>query len=225
MKRFFSYGLAALALALLAGCAAQRNFNSKVTVFSDWPGSAGAGSYTFTRSAEQDKSLEHKTYEAAVREVLASKGFTESSGTSGAQFKVALSYQVSPSGKGEVLVEDPYYGPWGPYWYPRIGLGYRGRHWGGFASFPLYHYAYSYPLYIRELKIEISDAATDAKRYEATARNDSRYSNITQAVPYLARAALDGFPQGNGTTRIVQIPVPEAVPAATTPPSAESKKN
>jgi Domain of unknown function (DUF4136) len=221
-KRLLAYAAAATAVLILTGCATQRNFQSQVKVFSDWPsGDAVAKSYSFARTPEQDKSLEHKSYETAVREVLASKGFSESAGSSGTAYKVALSYGVNPSNTREVLVDDPYYGAYGsygwPYWRPHVGLGFGGRRWGGFASFPLVYRGYEVPIYQRELKIEISDAASGSKRYEATARNESRYDSITKAVPYLARAALDGFPQSNGSERVVLIPVPEPVAASKTP--------
>jgi Domain of unknown function (DUF4136) len=208
MKRWISYVVAAAAVALMAGCSTVRTFPSQVTVFSDWPGDA-AKSYTFARSPEQEKSLEHKSYESAVREVLASKGFNEVAGTSGAKYKVALSYGVNQDKNlRQVYVDDPYY-PWGP-WRPYVGLGFYGRRWGAWGSFPLVYNSYEYPLYTRELKIDISDVASGAKRYEATARNDSRHDTLISAVPYLARAALDGFPQANGSVRVVRIPVPEA---------------
>jgi Domain of unknown function (DUF4136) len=210
MKRWISYFVAATALALMAGCSTVRTFPSQVTVFSDWPGDT-AKSYVFTRSAEQDKSLEHKTYEGAVREVLASKGFNEVAGKSGAKYAVALSYGVNQDKNlRQITVEDSSYPYWGgPYWRPYFGLGFRSRHWGGFASFPIVYQGYETPIFSRELKIDISELATGAKRYEATARNDSRYDSLTGALPYLARAALDGFPQANGSVRVVRIPVPE----------------
>ncbi len=209
MKRWMSYFVAATAVALMAGCSTVRTFPSQVTVFSDWPGDT-TKSYTFTRNPEQEKSLEHKTYEGAVREVLASKGFNEVAGTSGAKYTVALSYGVNQDKNlRQVQIEDAGYPYWGPYWRPYFGLGFHSRHWGAFGSFPIVYQGYETPIFSRELKIDISEAGTGAKRYEATARNDSRYDTLTAALPYLARAALDGFPQANGSVRVVRIPVPE----------------
>lgn len=224
MKRLMTYLLTSIAIALLAGCSTVRMFPSEVKVFSDWPATAATGStasYSFTRTAEQEGSLEHKSYEAAVREVLASKGFNEVTGT--AQYKVALTYgSKQDKTLREVYYEDPfYYGA--PFLRPHMGFGYWGRHWGAWGSVPLYtsvRYGAEFPIYNRELKIDISDAATGAKRYEATARNDSRYDGLTLAMPYLARAALDGFPQANGTVRRVDIPVPNEEPKAQAKPAA-----
>jgi hypothetical protein len=154
----------------------------------------------------------------------------EAGGPSGTQLKVAISYGVTQDKNvREVYYGDPY--PW-PF-YPYVGFGYRTRHWGAWGSSgfwpygPVVYRGYEVPWFSRELKIEISDAATGAKRYEATARNDSHYDTITKAVPYLARAALDGFPQANGSVRVVQIPVPElvkeAAPAPAQPASAPAK--
>jgi hypothetical protein len=207
LRRVFYLAAVAVLLVLFGGCSALYSFPSQVTVFSDWD-TATPKTYTFSRSEPQAQSLEHKTYEAAVREVLAAKGFTEASDTRSAKLKVALSYSITPDKtRRDLYIDDPWwpYGAWG--W----GWGYWGPRWGFYGSYwPHRARAVETPWFVRELRVDISDAASGAKRYEVTARNDTRSDQLAPAIPYLARAALDSFPQTNGSTRTVSVPIPES---------------
>jgi hypothetical protein len=209
LKRPFYIAIATVLLGLLGGCSTLYSFPSQVTVFSDWD-AAAPKTYTFSRSESQAQSLEHKTYEAAVREVLAAKGFTEAGDARSAKLKVALSYSITPDKtRRDFYIDDPWwpYGAWGWGW----GWGYWGPRWGFYGSYwPHRARAVETPWFVRELRIDISDAASGAKRYEVTAKNDTRSDQLAPAIPYLARAALDSFPQTNGSTRTVSVPIPES---------------
>ncbi len=181
---------------LLAGCAAP-SMPSQVTVFSEWLDGNAPRSYRFVRTPEQDKSLEHKAYEQAVREALSARGFTEAGAD--ARYTVAISYSIAEDKRlRELYVEEPWLG------LSRYGWGWSSSRWsvGGAV-------AVERPWYTRMLRIDISDAQTGAKRYEVTARNDTLSNALAPAVPLLARAALADFPQGNGTVKIVRVPAPE----------------
>jgi hypothetical protein len=207
-RRIAAFG-AACALALLAGCSTIQEFPAKVTVFSEWK-PLSPMSYQFVRTEQQQQSLEHKTYEQAVREVLASKGFVEAEpgARTAAKYKVALSYGVIEE---QPLREIYYDDPWWPAWRANLWVG-RGFYSPYYYPYPwavggTWARAYDVPRYARELRIDISDAASGAKLYEATARNESFSSTLAPAVPYLARAVMEEFPQANGSTRMVKLPV------------------
>jgi hypothetical protein len=202
MKRLlFSTALwsaALLGAALLGGCGTLNTFPSTVSVFSEWDaGGQAAKTFAFVRSAAQQNSLEHKTYEQSVRSALLAKGFTESE--TGARYKVAINYAVSEDKiRRELYAEGPWGGGLG--W----GLGFSGSRFGfGFNRFV------ELPWYSRELRVDISDAASGAKRYEARAVNDSQSKEIAPAMPYLAQAALSEFPQASGSSKVVRVPIAE----------------
>ncbi|MDE2047106.1 MAG: DUF4136 domain-containing protein [Betaproteobacteria bacterium] len=185
--------LAPLALLLLGGCSTLNVFPAKVTAFSAWKPLTPM-TYAFDRTPAQAKSLEDQTYEADVRQALATRGFVETADAP--KYKVAIRYGVTdPRVTREYYVDGAF-----PSWW---GGGYWGPYWNGFYTAR----QYEQPWYTRELRIDITEAATGQKLYEATARNDSMSRQLAPAIPYLARALVDEFPQGNGTTRSVNVPL------------------
>jgi hypothetical protein len=64
------------------------------------------------------------------------------------------------------------------------------------------------PWYTRELRIDISDAASGAKKYETKAINDSNHNALAPAISFMAEAALADFPSANGSTRVVRVTLP-----------------
>jgi hypothetical protein len=188
-----------LSAAVLGGCATMSSFPSTVTAFSEWNAST-AKSFSFTRSAEQAQSLEHKTYEDALRKVLLEKGFTEVTADT-ASLRVAFSYSISEDkGRRDIYIEGPWYSGW------NIGLGF---HRGGSGLSFANNRWVELPWYQRELKVDISDARSGAKRYEIRATNDTQHKTLAPAIAYLAQAALSEFPLANGTSKVVRIPVIE----------------
>ena len=195
MKRILSC-LVLCGAALLSACGTLNSFPSSVSVFSEWD-AAAAKTFSLTRSPAQQNSLEHKAYEQAVRSALLAKGFTEND--TGARYKVAINYSVSEDKVRRELYAE---GPWGGGLGWGVGIG--GSRFGfGFNRFV------ELPWYSRKLRLDISDAATGAKRYEARAVNDSQSNQIAPAMPYLAQAALDEFPRATGSVKVVRVPIVE----------------
>ena len=209
---------------MVGGCAIPQHFSSEVKVFSDLtqplisPTTSGSPatpvsrdkSFRFAPLLDQAQSLEYKSYENAVRKVLLTKGFSENVNTS--TYKIALTYSVSLDKTPAVAyLANPYND--GVFWRPNMNVGYLGSRWGLMGQFPLgwfhsrSHAVVTTPLFNRELKLDITDAATNVKRYEVTARNQSSQEILLTAIPYLAEAALDGFPQTTNSIKIVNIPI------------------
>lgn len=195
--RRLGIGLGALAL---AACAST--VGSELTVFHDWPASAGDRSFRLVRSEGQADSLAHANFERIVRAELIAAGFRE---TPDPRFEVGFHY-----GSREYFIRSAgYYPP--PFFTPYVGFGYGGPH--SFLSFsaPLSWWAYDRDerRYERRLSLTIRDLASQPPRrvYEATAINTGFTPDMTSALPYMVRALLADFPGQSGSTRWIDIPV------------------
>jgi hypothetical protein len=189
--------LAALT-ALLSGCTSY--VTTQVTAFSDWRGNDASRTYAFTRSAQQQNSLEQSTYELLVANELASHGFMQVDEQQ-ARYLVGLAYG---SRTDTVSVTEPvfYSSPWpGPYWGRPLDP------WGPFGPFPPAYVSQVYPVFTHSLGIRITERATGKEVYVVMARNAGDEPSLVHAMPYLTRSALADFPLGNGAVRTVRIPV------------------
>lgn len=193
----------ALAALWLAGCTSY--VQTRVTAFSDWSGSDATRTYAFTRTPEQQNSIEQATYEVLVANELARNAFKQAPEAS-AHYEVALAYSV----RGDMMtVRQPvYYDPWPMYGY--YGRPYWGP-WGGFGPYgpwgPTGYVDQSYPVFIHALQIRMTDRATGREVYKVSAVNSTGDASLFNAMPYLARSALADFPLGNGTVRTVTLPL------------------
>ena len=95
---------------------------------------------------------------------------------------------------------------WGPYgrgWYGpgwrRGGYGYGG--WG---------YGFDDSVYLREVAVLIRDRRSSEPLYESRATCEGYTSNAPVALPAMFRAALSGFPVGDGQKRRVSVDPPPA---------------
>ncbi|SAL13491.1 lipoprotein [Caballeronia sordidicola] len=201
-------GAARLALiagfALLSGCTTY--VHTQVAAFSDWSGTDATRTYAFARSAEQQNSIEQKTYEALVANELATHAFRQVPDAD-ANYRVELSYSI----RGDMItVRQPvYYDPWPMYggWYGRpYGWGGYGA-WGGWDMGPAGYVDQSYPVFVHALQIRMTDRASGREVYKVSASNSGGESSLLRAMPYLIRSALADFPLGNGTVRTVKIPL------------------
>jgi hypothetical protein len=190
--------------ALLGGCTTY--VQTQVSAFSDWSGSDVTRTYAFARSAEQQNSIEQKTYEALVAGELTAHSFRQVEDAS-ANYRVELSYSI----RGDfVTVRQPvYYDPWPMYggWYGRpYGWGGYGA-WGGSDMGPAGYVDQSYPVFVHALQIRLTERASGREVYKVSASNSGGESSLVRAMPYLIRSALTDFPLGNGTVRTVKIPL------------------
>lgn len=203
----------------LSGCTTY--VTTQVTAFSEWSGSDATRTYAFSRTPQQQNSIEQATYEQLVAGELSTDSFKQvPSGQ--AHYLVALEY----SSRGDtVTVSQPVYyaNPWpGPFWRPIDP-------WGPFGPFPAGYVSQSYPVYTHTLGIRMTERASGKEVYNVTARNTDEEPSLVRAMPYLVRSALADFPLGNGVVRTIRIPVDKHGGAsnevAVTPPSASSSAN
>jgi len=213
----------AAATVLLTGCTTY--VSSQVTAFSNWSGSDATRTYAFTRTSEQQNSIEQATYEQLVANELESYAFRQVPSAQ-AHYLVGLTYSIHGD---TVTVSQPvFYGnPWaGPYWRP-MGP------WGPFGPFPPDYVTQTYPVFTHQLAIRITERSSGKEVYNVTARNTDEESSLVRAMPYLVRSALADFPLGNGTVRTVRVrydkhaagltnEVPVTQPAAGAPVGASS---
>lgn len=192
--------MAALCLALLAGCATP-TVTARVTSFQRWPQGVEGQRYAFAAVPEvQARNLEYQSYQDTVRAGLGRTGLVEAAPGQPARFTVSFSYGTAPT---QVLVSrpvDPFYGPgfYGPGW--RRGWGW-GGYWGpGWVDVPV-------TVYRNTLSLEIHDTSQGgAEVYRSTAYTLSNREDMVSAMPYLVRAIFDDFPGNNGAEREVEYP-------------------
>lgn len=190
--------------ALLSGCTTY--VHTQVAAFSDWSGTDATRTYAFARSAEQQNSIEQKTYEALVANEPATHSFRQVPDAD-ANYRVELSYSI----RGDMItVRQPvYYDPWPMYggWYGRpYGWGGYGA-WGGWDMGPAGYVDQNYPVFVHALQIRMTARASGREVYKVSASNSGGESSLLRAMPYLIRSALADFPLGNGTVRTVKIPL------------------
>lgn len=202
-----------VALAMLAGCSTTPTVRSEVTSFHESPPDFSAGSFTFTRTAEQDNNLEHRSYEALVSEQLQRLGFKEASPPQPAAFKVAMEYSIQ--GRDVRVVEPvytaPYYGPgWGPYFGPRW------RYPGFYSPFydpfydpywygPVQMMDHSYVLYTRQLRITIARTADSRQVFNVKVVSQGTNGSLPAVMPYLVQSAFTDFPGPSGVPRRIDL--------------------
>lgn len=192
-------GLAALA-AVASGCATP--LRGQLTAFHEWPIDAPR-SYRFVRTPPQRDSLEHATWENALRPELARAGFGESASP---RFEIGFEYRIDRHLSRVTELQptlQPYlwFGSFGPH----AGFGFGGPWpWWG----PTYYPVTSDRLwYEYRLRIEISDLAAKPPQrvYEGTAVSAGYVPEPGEVLPLLARAIMGDFPGPSGVTRTVEI--------------------
>ncbi|HEY4298315.1 MAG TPA: DUF4136 domain-containing protein [Paraburkholderia sp.] len=191
----FAATLLTACAALLSGCTTY--VTSEVIAFSTWRGDDAARTYAFTRSAEQQNSIEQATYEQFVANELAMHAFRLVDEPH-ARYLVTLAYG---SRTDQVLVPQPVaFNPWpGPYW-----GGFNP--WGPWGPFPPAFVNQTMPLYSHVLGIRITERDGGREVYNVTARTSGDEPSLVRAMPYLVRSALADFPMENGAVRTVRLP-------------------
>lgn len=215
--------LAAAAAALLAGCAGVPTMQGEVTRFHRWT-AAEPLTFAFRREAAQVDSLEHRSYEALVRERLRALGFVEAE-AAGARYRVGFDYGATPV-PFRVVEYWPAWG-WGPFgaWPgPLPHYRYRGVDpWFGVPPMPITRDTTVFRHVLRvDLFDERAPAPSERKVFESSAVAFAATESMPRLMPGLVAAALSDFPGESGTSRTVTVPlaVPGAVPAG--PPPASS---
>ncbi|WP_336886344.1 MULTISPECIES: DUF4136 domain-containing protein [Mycetohabitans] len=201
-----------LAMLVLSGCASY--VTSDVIAFNAWSTSASDRDRTFAfkRDAQQQNSIEQRTYEAQLADELSHYNFRQVAPAS-AHYNVELAYGTHA---GSIVVQQPIYtDPWWPGW-GRFGP------WGPFGMMPTYVDT-ALPVFMQRLTIRITERASGKERYKVTATTPTARQALPLAMPYLIRSALADFPLQNGTTRQVRLPAQLHGQAAGDAPSSNEK--
>jgi len=202
----------------LAGCTAM--VSTRVTRFQAWPADAAGATFAFApHAADQGKELEQSTYQAYVREELEQLGLRAAPAGQAGRFLVEVDAEGS---QRTVRSLQPVYQNYRVFIPPRPGPG--GTMTPGYWSADMAGGQYlgdrevARTLQVSRLRVQLRDRsakdAAAASVYEATAVYEGGMENLPDLVPYLAKAAFDGFPGRNGETRELRYeraPQPAAV--------------
>ena len=192
-------GLRALCLGVLlagllglSGCASVRLIDSWVHTSADAALVPGA-TYRFERLPSQRGNVQIGALEQQAQAALQELGFRRDD--------VSARYSLLVEAGAQAFQVDELGRPW-PQGSVRgsLMLG-SGAHsaWGmGMRWPPPTRYQY-------ELRLLLRDLGTGQVVYETTARHESPWSDASQILPMMVRAALDGFPQPPAPVRRVRM--------------------
>jgi hypothetical protein len=211
LRRGFLLALLILS-ALVSGCATK--IRSEVTSFHQWPDNMSSRSFSFVHQDDEAKSLERQSYENLLRTELLKLGLVEQTTGAVAQLAVRLDYRITGRDVRviETVLVDPWYGtPWygpgfyNPYWgWHGYGPPYYGPMW---PSMPVAReQSRRYSIFQRELRIRISDYASEKTWFEVTAKSEGEQGNLAIVMPYLVQAAFKEFPGTTGVPRVIDVP-------------------
>lgn len=213
MTRGCQWAAGWLAVLALSGCASY--VTSDVIAFNAWSNSASDRDRTFAfkRDAQQQNSIEQRTYEAQLADELSHYHFRQVTPAS-AHYDVELAYGTHA---GSIVVQQPIYtDPWWPGW-GRFGP------WGPFGMMPTYVDT-ALPVFVQRLTIRITERESGREQYKVTATTPTARQSLPLAMPYLIRSALADFPLQNGTTRQVRLPADLHKQAAGGAPLSSNEK-
>jgi hypothetical protein len=186
---------------LLTACATT--IQSDVIAFHQWPADLPVRTFAFSRTPEQDASLEYRTYEVMVRNALSRLGYIPDTEQHGAALIVTISYDVR--GEHVVITEpyDPFY--YGAGFYPGWGWQYGGPspYFDPFYGPPMRQSIY--PIYTRHLHIAITGASGKKALYEVDVVSEGGRPGLAFAMPYMIRSAFLDFPGQSGVMRRVRL--------------------
>jgi Domain of unknown function (DUF4136) len=195
------------AATLLAGCATT--VNTQVSRFQAWSADLVPSRFVFLRAVDPLRELEQASYEALVEAELQRLGLSRALPGETARLQVDLSV-------GSQLEQRPYLQPvyqdlplWRPAWRDaagRIHPGYWAR--DPFGPRLVGQQPAVATLQVSTLRVRLLDAAEQPARavYDATARHEAVGTlALPQVMPWLVRAAFEGFPGQNAEAREVRI--------------------
>jgi len=194
---------------LLSGCATF--IRSDISVFHELPPTFAGTTYAMLPFKEQEGSLEHRTYEQAVKRQLDAKGFREALVES-AEVVVFLSYGID-TGR-EVVRSYPIIGQTG------VSSSYSSgtiQSYGGYGTFsgtttytPTYGVigtgVTSRTEFTRFLELDIVDKNALAEKrikriYEARVVSRGSGGELSAVIPTMIKALFEDFPGKSGSTR------------------------
>ncbi len=196
-------------LSVLSGCAGF--VRSQIAVFHELPQGVAGTTYAMVPFKDQEGSLEHKTYEQAVRQELNAKGLRETP-LEQAEVVVFLSYGID-TGR-EVVSSYPIVGQTGvssSYTYGTVQT-YGG--YGTYSGTTIYTPTYgvvgtgvtSHTEYTRFLKLDILDKTAliggkIKKLYEGKVISSGSSGQVSAVLPTMIKALFEAFPGKSGSIR------------------------
>jgi hypothetical protein len=198
MRTLTNHGAAWLVGACVLGLSACTTYvDTKVTAFSAWQG-AEPLTYTYSHAGVKPAdALEQQAYENIVDHELVHYGF-HAAPEHNAHYVITLDWgtqTMQVSVRQPVFYDDPMFYR-GPFWRP----GFYGGPW----AFPVYTDT-TFPVFDHTLVLRITDRASGQDVYKVTAVNRGDDPGLVEDVPFLAHAALAGFPLANGETHMVRV--------------------
>jgi len=194
-----------LAAVLIGGCAAT--VSTQVTNFNAWPADAAGAAFAFQpHAAGSARELEQSTYEQYVREALERLGLKSAAPGQAARFLV----EVDAKGSQRTVTSlQPVYQNYRVFVPARAGAN--GTVVPGYWSADMIGGQYigdrsvARTVQVSRLRVQLRDRranpAAPVSVFESTATYEGGMENLPDLVPYLAKAAFDGFPGRNGQTR------------------------
>lgn len=192
---------------VLTGCAST--LDARVTSYQQWPTGTEGATYTIVADDTQANNLEFQAYADMVRANIGATGLVEAQQPKLARFEVQLSYASPVSQTWVQRYSDNYINNgWG--FNPFFGA-YGGRYSGWGGGFYMGPSVVNVPVEIHKntLVVTIKDKHNHgAEVYRSSAVSISEDNNLTEMMPYLARAVFDSFPGNNGQVREVRYERP-----------------
>jgi len=190
--------------ALVTGCASMTTLQAQIASYGEWPSGRSPGTYAFDRLPSQQAQPEsQQMLEDAAHRALSAAGFTAAPTGAAPDVLVQIGARVTRYDAGPWA--DPWWGAGG--WY---GYGYAGWHrrpWVGPYAYPYWSGSYGYwTYYDRQVALMLRDGASGAPLYEARARSDA-YSNDSETLTAMFRAALADFPKSGSVPHSVSMPL------------------
>lgn len=221
-RRLTHAALIALA-AVLAGCASTPTMRAEVTRFHRFE-SQPPRTFAIGTASAQASSLEYRSYADLVRQQLIALGFTEANAEA-ARYRVEFDTQVTAD-LNRSWAMGPAYGaygwPDGPWPGPGRPLPYRWPAYPGGWGVPAVAIPMDVTVWVHTLRMTIIEALPVAGMsprpvFESNAVARALEPALPRLMPGLVEAVFRGFPGMDGTTQVIEVPLPAAHSAGAQP--------
>jgi Domain of unknown function (DUF4136) len=197
------------AAALLAGCASP--ITAKVTSFNQWPADAAGASFSYIVAADKAGDLEQVAYQGYVQAELEKRGLKRAATGQVGRFQVdiATGHGTRDRKFREPIYQDYY--TFRPPYRDAAGNVYPGF-WmpDPFGSRYVGDREVVRTTQVSDLQVRLFDTRSGSPGkpqavFESRAVYEGDNEDLAALVPYLVKAAFDGFPGQNGGVRMVKF--------------------
>lgn len=200
--------LALLLITFLAACASP--ITTKVTRFNQWPADAAGARFSFIQPADAVNDLERQSYEKIVQVELEKFGLVRAPSGQVGRFQVDV---VTGNGTRNRTYREPIYRDNLIYHPPYRDAA--GNVFSGFWAQDFFGSQYAgtrtvvRTLQVSNLRLRLLDSQGTAGKpkavFESRAIYEGDIEDLPRLMPYLVRAALDGFPGKSGSVQTVRF--------------------